>query len=58
MTRPKVYDRHRRFKEGLETFLETMNVLTDSGFHGTQKMLHWCLNVLEKIVAKYLKKSS
>ncbi|GFT25034.1 hypothetical protein TNCV_179491 [Trichonephila clavipes] len=36
---------------------KTMNALDDFRLHETRKMLRWCLNVLEKIVAKHLNKS-
>ncbi|GFV70697.1 hypothetical protein TNCV_2022611 [Trichonephila clavipes] len=35
----------------------TMDALDDLRLHGTRKMLHWCLIVLEKIVVKHLNKS-
>ncbi|GFV38972.1 hypothetical protein TNCV_965381 [Trichonephila clavipes] len=36
---------------------KTMNALDEFRLHGTRKMLHWSLNVFEKIVAGHLHKS-
>ncbi|GFW49882.1 hypothetical protein TNCV_1885451 [Trichonephila clavipes] len=53
MVRSKVYEWYWRFEEGRESteYNECLQL------HETLKMLRWCLDVFEKIVAKHLNKS-